>query len=421
MEKQANKIKCPNCGQEIDVNNLLYHQLDDELKEKYNNEMLQEKNKLRLQYDLLEKEKVKFDGIKKEYEDKIRNGIQEGLKEEKQRLEKKLREKIEGEQSEQIKSLHEELNQKSNMLKEFNKAKSEIERLKREKEEIKDAIEVESERRLTKTLIEEREKIRKNEEDKMQFKVDEKDQVIMQLNRQLQEAQRKAEQGSIQLQGEVQELAIEDWLKSNFPLDTIEEIKKGARGADCLQTVNTRTIKNCGSIYYESKRTKGFQVNWIEKFKSDIRGKGADIGVLVTQSMPNDMERVGLKDGVWVCSFDEFKGLCVVLRESIIRLSNAIISQENKGEKMGMLYDYLTGNEFRLQIEAIVEGFTQMQNDLESEKRVIQGVWKKREKQIQKVMLNTSYMYSSIKGIAGNAIQPVKLLELPDSEKGKID
>jgi len=421
MEKQANKIKCPNCGQEIDVNDLLYHQLDDELKEKYNNEMLQEKNKLRLQYDLLEKEKVKFDGIKKEYEDKIRNGIQEGLKEEKQRLEKKLREKIEDEQSEQIKSLHEELNQKSNMLKEFNKAKSEIERLKREKEEIKDAIEVESERRLTKTLIEEREKIRKNEEDKMQFKVDEKDQVIMQLNRQLQEAQRKAEQGSIQLQGEVQELAIEDWLKSNFPLDTIEEIKKGARGADCLQIVNTRTIKNCGSIYYESKRTKGFQVNWIEKFKSDIRGKGADIGVLVTQSMPNDMERVGLKDGVWVCSFDEFKGLCVVLRESIIRLSNAIISQENKGEKMGMLYDYLTGNEFRLQIEAIVEGFTQMQNDLESEKRAIQGVWKKREKQIQKVMLNTSYMYSSIKGIAGNAIQPVKLLELPDSEKGKID
>ncbi len=421
MEKQANKIKCPNCGQEIDVNDLLYHQLDDELKEKYNNEMLQEKNKLRLQYDLLEKEKVNFDGIKKEYEDKIRNGIQEGLKEEKQRLEKKLREKIEEEQSEQIKSLHEELNQKSNRLKEFNKAKSEIERLKREKEEIKDAIEVESERRFTKTLMEEREKIRKNEEGKMQFKVDEKDQVIMQLNRQLQEAQRKAEQGSMQLQGEVQELAIEDWLKTNFPLDTIEEIKKGARGADCLQIVNTRTIKNCGSIYYESKRTKGFQVNWIEKFKSDIRGKGADIGVLVTQSMPNDMERVGLKDGVWICSFDEFKGLCVVLRESIIRLSNAIISQENKGEKMGMLYDYLTGNEFRLQIEAIVEGFTQMQNDLESEKRAMQGVWKKREKQIQKVMLNTNYMYSSIKGIAGNAIQPVKLLEFPDSDKGKID
>ena len=237
MEKQANKIKCPNCGQEIDVNDLLYHQLDDELKEKYNNEMLQEKNKLRLQYDLLEKEKVNFDGIKKEYEDKIRNGIQEGLKEEKQRLEKKLREKIEEEQSEQIKSLHEELNQKSNRLKEFNKAKSEIERLKREKEEIKDAIEVESERRFTKTLMEEREKIRKNEEGKMQFKVDEKDQVIMQLNRQLQEAQRKAEQGSMQLQGEVQELAIEDWLKTNFPLDTIEEIKKRGTGgrllADC--------------------------------------------------------------------------------------------------------------------------------------------------------------------------------------------
>jgi len=188
-----------------------------------------------------------------------------------------------------------------------------------------------------------------------------------------------------------------------------------------LQIVNTRTSKNCGSIYYESKRTKGFQGDWIGKFKGDIRAKGADIGVLVTESMPTDMDRIGLKDGVWICSFDEFKGLCAVLRESIIRLNNAVVSQENKGEKMGMLYDYLTSNEFRLQIEAIVEGFTQMQSDLESEKRSMQGIWKKREKQIQKVVLNTTYMYSSIKGIAGNAIQPIKLLELPNPENSESD
>jgi len=421
MEKQTNKIKCPNCGQEIDVSNLLYKQLDNELREKYNEEMLKEKKKLTYQYELIEKEKEKFEDIKRQYQKKISNAIQQGLENEKHGLEKKLREKIQQELSEQIRSLQEELNQKSNSLKEFNKAKSEIERLKREKEEIKDVIEAESEKRINKILIEEKAKIRKLEEGKMQFKVYEKDQIILQLNKQLQEAQRKAEQGSMQLQGEVQELAIEDWLKSNFPLDTIEEIKKGAKGADCLQIVNTRTSKNCGSIYYESKRTKGFQGDWIGKFKGDIRAKGADIGVLVTESMPTDMDRIGLKDGVWICSFDEFKGLCAVLRESIIRLNNAVVSQENKGEKMGMLYDYLTSNEFRLQIEAIVEGFTQMQSDLESEKRSMQGIWKKREKQIQKVVLNTTYMYSSIKGIAGNAIQPIKLLELPNPKNGESD
>ncbi len=421
MEKQTNKIKCPNCGQEIDVSNLLYQQLDNELREKYNKEMLKEKNKLTYQYELLEKERTRFEDIKREYDKKISDGIQQGLENEKHGLEKKIRKKLEQELSEQIRSLQEELNQKSNSLKEFNKAKSEIERLKREKEEIKDVIEAESEKRINKILMEEKAKIRKLEEEKMQLKVYEKDQIITQLNKQLHDAQRKAEQGSMQLQGEVQELAIEDWLKSNFPLDTIEEIKKGAKGADCLQIVNTRTVKNCGSIYYESKRTKGFQGDWISKFKGDIRAKGADIGVLVTESMPTDMERVGLKDGVWICSFDEFKGLCTVLRESIIRLNNAVISQENKGEKMGMLYDYLTSNEFRLQIEAIVEGFTQMQSDLESEKRSMQGIWKKREKQIQKVVLNTTYMYSSIKGIAGNAIQPIKILELPNPENSDSD
>lgn len=416
MEKRANKIRCPHCGQEIDVSNLLYKQLDNELREKYNEEMSKEKKKLDYQYELIEKEKVKFEDIKSQYQKKISDGIQQGLENEKHVLEKKLREKIQQELSDQIKSLQEELNQKSDSLKDFNKAKSEIERLKREKEEIKDIIEAESEKRINKILLEEKSRIRKLEEEKMQFKVYEKDQIITQLNKQLQEAQRKAEQGSVQLQGEVQELAIEDWLKSNFPLDTIEEIKKGAKGADCLQTVNTRTNKNCGTIYYESKRTKGFQSDWISKFKADIRTRRADIGVLVTKSMPTDMQRLGLKDGVWICSFDEFKGLCTVLRESIIRLNNAVVSQENRGEKMGMLYDYLTGNEFRLQIEAIVEGFTKMQSDLESEKRSMQGIWKKREKQIQKVLLNTTYMYSSIKGIAGNAIQPIKLLELPDSE-----
>ena len=139
--------------------------------------------------------------------------------------------------------------------------------------------------------------------------------------------------------------------------------------------------------------------------------------MLVTEAMPTDMERLGLKDGIWVCSFDEFKGLCTVLRESIIQISAAITTNDNKGDKMGMLYDFLTSNEFRLQIEAIVEGFSQMQTDLLSEKRAMHKIWSQREKQIEKVIQNTAGMYGNIKGIAGNAIQTVKHLELPSDNE----
>ena len=230
---------------------------------------------------------------------------------------------------------------------------------------------------------------------------------------------RKQEQGSMQMQGEVQELAIEEWLAAQFPLDTIEEIKKGARGGDCIQVVNTRSRQNCGKIYYESKRTKDFQPSWIEKFKADMREKGADIGVLVTEAMPSDFDRMGIKDGIWICTYEEFKGLCAVLRESMLQISLAVSSQENKGDKMHMLYDYLTSNTFRMQVEAIVEGFSTMKNDLESEKRSMQRIWKQREKQIDKVTTNTIDMYGSIKGIAGNAIQSVRALELTGSDVGK--
>jgi len=421
MEQQSKKIECPNCGYEIDVNDILYHQVDEELKKKYNDELVKEKSKYQSQLASLDDEREKFEKEKELQDQKIASEIKKGVKDEEKGLKAKIKAEVEEEQLDQFKSLQEELTEKSSQLKEFNKAKSEIERLKREKDELKDTIEAESEKKLNEKIAEEKERIRKSEEEKSHLRLAEKENVINQLNEQLKEAQRKAEQGSMQLQGEVQELAIEEWLSESFPLDTIEEIKKGARGADCLQIVNTRSRQNCGTIYYESKRTKGFQTGWIEKFKNDIREKNADIGVLVTESMPSDMERMGLKEGIWICTFEEFRGLCVVLRESVIRLSNAINTQENKGDKMGMLYDFLTGNEFRFQVEAIVEGFTQMHSDLDSEKRAMNGIWKKREKQIQKVLLNTSHMYNSIKGIAGSAVQPMPLLELPSGDDESED
>ena len=228
---------------------------------------------------------------------------------------------------------------------------------------------------------------------------------------------RKQEQGSMQLQGEVLEIAIEEYLGVHFPMDFIEEVKKGALGADTMQIVNTRNQLNCGKIYYESKNTKDFSGLWLPKFKKDMIAKGADVGVLVTNAMPIDMERMGLRDGVWICTFQEFKGLSQVLRQGVIDVATQKKSQENAGEKMSVLYNYLTSTEFKLQIEGIVEGFSQMQNDLESEKRSMKRIWKTREKQIEKVLDNTVGMYGSIKGIAGKSIQAINSLELGEGDE----
>lgn len=411
-----NYIKCPNCGTQIDVNDLLSHQLEEEIRQKYQAQLAEEKQKYQKEKDQLNTEKEEFEKQRKQEKILFEERLEQQLKEDRIAIETKLKSKLSEEQADQFKLLQDELNQKSEQVKELNRTKAEIERLKREKEEAKELAEAEAQKKLNEQLSSEKEKIRKAEEEKNELKMRDLQKQLDDQKRLTEEMKRKQEQGSMQLQGEVQELAIEEWLQTQFPLDSIEEIKKGARGGDCIQTVNTFNQQNCGKIYYESKRTKDFQGSWIEKFKADMREKGADIGVLVTEAMPSDMQRMGMRDGVWVCSYEEFKGLCNVLRESIIQVSTALGSQVNKGDKMQLLYDYLTSNSFRMQVEAIVEGFSSMKTALDSEKRAMQRIWKEREKQIEKVINNTIDMHASIRGIAGNAIQAVKALELPGSD-----
>ena len=416
MSDTENRIECPNCGENIDVNELLYQQLDTQLKKDYNAKLAEREQSFKVRQAELSNVQAELEKARGEIDEQVQAKIQTGLKAAKEKLNLDIKRQLEDEHADRFEAMEKELSEKTEQVKALNKAKADISRLEREKSTMKESIELELQIKLTEQVNIEREKIRAQEGERAQMIITEREQVIGQLKTQLADAHRKAEQGSTQLQGEAQELEIESWLTQQFPLDSIEEIKKGAQGADCLQTVNTISKQHCGTIYYESKRTKRFQPGWIEKFKGDIRARNADIGVLVTEAMPDDMERMGQRDGVWICSFSEFKGLCVVLRESLVHLSQAIATQENKGDKMGMLYDFLTGNEFRLQIEAIVEGFTQMQTDLDSERRAMQGIWKKREKQIEKVLLNTNHMYQSVRGIAGNAIQPVAQLELTEGE-----
>ncbi|GAA7926816.1 DUF2130 domain-containing protein [Helicobacter pylori] len=420
---QENQITCPKCQTLIDVREALYKQIEQENQSRFlaqQKEFEKEVNEKRAQYHthlkmLEQKEEALKERAKEQqakFDETVKQASALALQDEKAKIIEEARKNAFLEQQKGLELLQKELDEKSKQVQELHQKEAEIERLKRENNEAESRLKAENEKKLNEKLDLEREKIEKALHEKNELKFKQQEEQLEMLKNELKNAQRKAELSSQQFQGEVQELAIEEFLKQKFPLDCIEEIKKGQRGGDCIQVVHTREFQNCGKIYYESKRTKEFQKAWVEKLKSDMREIGADVGVIVSEALPKEMERMGLFEGVWVCSFEEFKGLSAVLREGVIQVSLAKKSQENKGDKMDLLYHYLTSSEFSMQVNAIIEGFEQLRADLESEKRAMNKIWKSREKQMEKVFEGTINMYGSIKGIVGNAIGQVKALEL---------
>ncbi|HNH21656.1 MAG TPA: DUF2130 domain-containing protein, partial [Ferruginibacter sp.] len=315
-----------------------------------------------------------------------------------------------------LKVLEEEARVKAQQLQDMQKKELELLRDKSALEEKQKNFELELEKRFLEKRKEIEDSTIKREQELFDLKTKEFKLQMEQQQKLIEELKRKSEQGSMQLQGESQEILLEEILKENFPFDLIEEVGKGVEGADCIQTIRNNSGTACGKIIYESKRTKAWSNNWIDKLKSDRRNTGADMAILVTQAFPKDMDRFGEKDGIWVCGFNEVSGLAHALRSGIIKIYEAQRAQEGKGDKMQMLYDYLTGNEFRGQVEAIVEGFMAMKNSISRERIQMEKMWKEREKQLEKVLLSTSGMYGSVKGIAGASVADIPLLDGGDEE-----
>ena len=411
MNQEQNNVNCPNCGTEIDVSAILHSQVESSLKKGYEKKLAIEQGKLETLLDKLTEDQNKLEDEMTKQQDAVKSQVKEKLAVREIELKKKLKRDVEEEHSAANKEREEEIKEKTEKLKEFNKTLVEIERLKRQNSEIQDEADSKAAKLLTEKLAQQKETITKEQSDKNELKVKALEKKLDDQIDLATEMKRKYEQGSIQLQGEVQELAIEEWLAKKFPNDQIDEIKKGKNGADCLQHVITAAQINCGAIYYESKNTQKFSNSWISKFKKDMRAKNVHVGVLVTKTMPSDMKRMDVRDGIWICSYEEFKGLCVVLRESVIKMSTALASQENKGDKSLLIYDYLTGNEFKSQLIAIVESHYQMKMDLETEMSSMKRIWKKREKQIDIVGECLSHIRGSIEGIAGTTFQTVRELE----------
>ncbi|MEP7320488.1 MAG: DUF2130 domain-containing protein [Saprospiraceae bacterium] len=403
------KISCPACGHSFHAEEVIGQKLTRELEKQF-----QEKE-LSLQAEFVHRLKIVENKEKELESKKLRENeiFTEKLEKEKAKILEHL--KIQQEKDYQLKlfTMENERKDMSDQLEKLTRAAIENEQLKRKMNSMQSQIELQLQQKLNEELTRQTEIIRADELRRSELKQKEYEMQLDTQRKLIDSLQRKSQQGSMQIQGEVQELAIENYLKEHFPLDEIEEVRKGARGADCVQHVNTRSITDAGTIYYESKRTKSFELAWIEKLKEDMRLVGADVGVLITQTMPKDMDHMGEKQGIWICSYDEYKALIPVLRHGLIQVAEALASQVNKADKMNMLYAYLTGNDFKMQIEAIVEGFKQMQEDLQKEKLAMSRIWAQREKVIEKVLVNTSQFYGSVKGIAGSAVPIISVLDLP--------
>jgi len=400
-------IKCPNCQHEFPIGNALAKEIEDDIRAKYTGYLNEAKKKMDAEKAQLAKEaeqvKLQAENQERILDDKLRLA--------KMQLEEEAIKKASAEMTMQIDLLNKELTEKSQKLKESQI--KELELLQKEKQirEREENLKLDLEKQLLERQKEIEDRAKKMESERSDLKIKELEKKLADQVELAETMRRKAEQGSMQLQGEVLELALEELLRAAFPFDTIEEVAKGVRGADCIQQVRNSLGQVCGRIIYESKRTKAFTQEWIEKLKGDMRNQQADIAVIVSEVLPRDMDTFGFKEGVWICRFQDVKALAFLLRDSLIKINTALVSQENKGDKMQMLYDYLTGNEFRQNIEAVMEGFLSLKDGITRERVQMEKIWKEREKQLEKVLLNTTQFYGSIKGIAGNAVSDLKMLE----------
>ncbi len=414
----VNNIKCPNCGHVFDVENVLAADIEQKYQQQYQDKLNQSLTKVEEEKKKLEADQFQFEEKKKKENEIFAQKLQQEKLKLESEIQEQLRKSISADYENKLILLQNNNNDNEEKLKEARK--KELEYLQKE-QQLKNK-EAELEITLQKKLQEESaklgEQIRGQENEKnllketaFQLRVKE---LEMQLNEQKKladEMKRRAEQSSMQRQGEVQELLLESILKENFPFDLIEEVGKGVEGADCIQVVRNNSGTTCGKIIYESKRTKTWSNNWVDKLKADMRSRGADVAILVTQAFPKDMERFGEKDGVWICNFTEVNSVAHLLRNGIIKIHEVQKGEENKGDKMQLLYNYLTGIEFKGQVEAIVEGFMAMKQSIMKERIQMEKMWKEREKQLEKVLISTSGMYGSVKGIAGASFGNIPLLD----------
>ncbi|MES2777849.1 MAG: DUF2130 domain-containing protein [Bacteroidota bacterium] len=404
-------ITCPNCQHHFEPNDAIRDEIEKNLRSK----MVDWQKKKDDEFRQRETEFVKQLQLKDEATAKA---IESEKKKLAASLEEQLRKQISGDFANQITVLQQQKTESNERLK--TAREKELAFMQKEQELLlkENQIDITVQQMLLERSGTIRNEIQKQESERIQLKETEFNLKLKELEEKLEaqrklaeEMKRRAEQGSMQSQGEAQELLLENILRENFPFDQVLEVGKGVEGADCVQVIRNGLGNECGRIIYESKRTKTWQNAWVDKLKADLRSKGADIAILVTQTFPKDMIRFGERDGIWICSFSELPGVASLIRSGIIRVFDVHKTSENKGSKMELLYTYLTGNEFRQQVETIADVFLQMKQNLDKERLQAEKKFNEREQQIRKALMATANMFGSVKGIAGGSVGDIALLD----------
>ena len=416
-------ITCPKCQTEIKLTESLAAPIVESARREYEQRLAQKdadiakrESSLREQEEALSKAKEAIDD---QVAEKLRQERDKIVAEESRKAKLVLATDLE-QKTNEITGLQEVLKQQDAKLAEAQKAQAEFIRKQRELDDAKRELDLTVEKRVQEGLTATREQARKEAEEQLKFKVMEKEQTIASMQKQIEELKRKADQGSQQLQGEVQELELEALLISRFPRDTIEPVPKGEHGGDVLHRVIGPLGQSCGTILWESKRTKSWSDGWLVKLREDQRAAKAEIAVIVSQTLPKGVETFELIDGVWVAHPKAAIPVAVTLRHTLIEVASARQATEGQQTKMEMVYQYLTGPRFRQRVQAIVEAFSSMQEDLDKEKKAITKQWTKREEQIERVMQSTVGMYGDLQGIAGKTLQEIEGLELKALDSGDI-
>ena len=409
-------IICPNCSTEIKLTESLAAPLIQTVRKAYEAKIAEkEANVSKREADILAQQEA-VENAQKAIDDQVAEKLKTEravIAQEEARKAKLATASDLEEKAKELGELHEVLKQRDEKLKEAQNAQADLIRKQRELDDAKRELELTVEKRVQASVEEVRQKAIQKAEEGLKLKVAEKEEQISSMQRQIEDLKRKAEQGSQQLQGEVLELELEMTLSTKFPLDIIEPVAKGEFGGDVLQSVVGPMGQACGTILWESKRTKNWSDGWLAKLRGDQRSAKAEIAVLVSDAMPKDVDTFGHIDGIWITQPRFAVPLVIALRQTLMEVANTRKAQEGQESKMELVYQYLTGPKFRHRVEAIVEKFSDMQADLDRERKSMTRLWAKREAQIQGVIESTVGMYGDLQGIAGRALQEIEGLETP--------
>lgn len=411
------KIKCPSCGFEFLPDEVLSHQLEEKYRLEYEAKQKEKDAEIVEKERLLTEKAQKIETAKQDLVGVVNRQVEEKLKTEKLEIEKKAKEEASKETLTEIEGLKEVLKQKDNKLDELRKDQIELMKEKQKFEDDKKAFELE--------MMKREEVIKQKITEELTGKIDEnhrlelaaRDKRLADTEKEVQELQRKLQVGSQQEQGEILEIKLEDLLREQFPHDEIVPIAKGINGPDITQYIKNKFGQSCGIIVWEAKRVKDWKKDWISKLKQDRNTLKADMAIIVSMTLPKNIKHFDVIEGVWVSDFSSAIGLARALRRGIIEVYSTKQGSIGKNEKMEVLFNYLSGVEFKQKIEAIVESFTSMKTDLDKEKRAFVKMWKTREEQINRVVDNTVGIYGSLEGLMGKALPKIDLLELPDGEE----